>query len=163
MKPCSANKTDLFAADHYREKIDRLGDPLKGFASHIDSAALAAEVDRVAPRPGNPQGGGRLFPTETMVWMPVLKRQYNLSDEQMERQLQDRMIYECFCGLTQVANISDRIMIWTFESGMVEAGAKAIFDGVSAQLLRHGYLARGGQAIDATLALAPKQQIIKEE
>ena len=48
--------------------------------------ALAAEVDRVAPRPGNTQGGRPAFPTETMVRILILKRLYNLSDEQMEYQ-----------------------------------------------------------------------------
>ena len=52
--------------------------------AHIDFAALAAEVDRVAPRPVSPQGGRPPFPTEIMVRILVLKRLYNLSDEQME-------------------------------------------------------------------------------
>jgi hypothetical protein len=55
MKPCSAIKTDLFADDHHRKKIDSLGDPLAEIESHIDFAALAAEVDRVAPRPVSAQ------------------------------------------------------------------------------------------------------------
>lgn len=38
-----------------------------------------------------------------------------------------------------------------------------LFDGVSAQLLRHGYRARGGQIIDATLVPAPKQHFTQED
>ena len=44
MKPRSAIKTDLFAFDHHRKKIDTLGDPLAEIESHIDFGALAAEV-----------------------------------------------------------------------------------------------------------------------
>ena len=55
MKPLSVIKTDLFAFDHHRKKIDTLGDPLSEIESHIDFAALAAETDRVAPRPGSPR------------------------------------------------------------------------------------------------------------
>lgn len=163
MKPRSAIKTDLFAAEHHREKIDRLGDPLTEIESHLDFGALAAEVDRVVPRPVSVQGGRPPFPTETMVRILVLKRLYNLSDEQMEYQLLDRMSYQRFCGLTQATNIPDRTTIWTFENRIGEAGAKAIFDGVSAQLLKHGYLARGGQIIDATLVPAPRQHFTKED
>ena len=47
--------------------------------------------------------------------------------------------------------------MWTFENRIGEAGAKALFDGVSAQLLKKGFIARGGQIIDATLVPAPKQ------
>ncbi len=42
-------------------------------------------------------------------------------------------------------------------TGVGEAGAKVLFDGVSAQLLKKGFIARGGQIIDATLVPAPKQ------
>ncbi|HCG39239.1 MAG TPA: IS5/IS1182 family transposase, partial [Pseudomonas sp.] len=50
MKKRTAIKTDLFADEHHRKKIDTLGDPLAEIESYIDFAALAAEVDRVAPR-----------------------------------------------------------------------------------------------------------------
>ena len=113
MKRRSAIQTDLFAADRRKEKIDRLGDPLMDIGEHIDFAALAAEVDRIAPRPVSPQGGRPPFPTETMVRILVLKRLYNLSDEQMEYQLLDRMSYQRFCGLADSANVPDRTTIWT--------------------------------------------------
>lgn len=54
----SAIKTDLFAADKRREKLDALGDPLVFLERHMDFAQLAAEVDRVAPRPVSDNGGG---------------------------------------------------------------------------------------------------------
>jgi IS5 family transposase len=157
MKRRSAIKTDLFADTHHREKIDKLGDPLSEIASCIDFTVLAAEVDRIAPRPASPQGGRPPFPTETMVRILVLKRLYNLSDEQMEYQLLDRMSYKRFCDLSLATNIPDRTTVWTFENRIGEAGAQAIFDGVSAQLLKKGFIARGGQIIDATLVPVPKQ------
>ncbi len=46
MKPRNAINNDLFAADHWREKIDRLGHPLVEIGTHIDFVALAADVDR---------------------------------------------------------------------------------------------------------------------
>jgi len=155
----SAIKHDLFAAEHHRQKIDNLGDPLVNIQKHIHFGALAAAVDRVAPRPGNAKGGRPAFPTETMVRILILKRLYNLSDEQMEYQLLDRMSYQRFCGLYQVANIPDRTTIWTFENRIGEVGARELLDGVSDQLLRQGFIARGGQIIDATLVAAPRQHI----
>lgn len=159
----TAIKTDLFADEHHRKKIDTLGDPLTEIESYIDFAALAAEVDRVAPRPVSPQGGRPPYPTETMVRILVLKRLYNLSDEQMEYQLLDRMSYKRFCGLASATNIPDRTTVWTFENRIGEAGAKVLFDGVSTQLLKRGFIARGGQIIDATLVPAPKQRNSRDE
>ena len=129
MKPRTAIKTDLFAGETHRRKIDSLGDPLAEIELCIDFAALAAEVDRIAPRPVSPQGGRPPYPTATMVRILVLKRLYNLSDGQMEYQLLDRMSYQRFCGLSQAANLPDRTTVWVFENRIGEAGAQALFDG----------------------------------
>lgn len=158
MKKRTAIKTDLFADEHHRKKIDTLGDPLVEIESYIDFSALAADVDRVAPRPVSPQGGRPPYPTETMVRILVLKRLYNLSDEQVEYQLLDRMSDKRFCGLANATHIPDRTTVWTFENRIGEAGAKVVFDGVSAQRLKRGFIARGGQIIDATRVPAPKQR-----
>lgn len=159
----SALKHDLFAHQAHETKIESLGDPLQRINTHIDFSELAAQVDRVAPRPQSAQGGRPPYPTETMVRILVLKRLYNLSDEQMEFQLLDRMSYQKFCGLRDVSNIPDRTTIWTFENRIGSTGAQALFEGVTAQLLRQGFIARGGQIIDATLVPAPKQHLKKEE
>ena len=129
MKKRTAIKTDLFADERHRKKIDALGDPLAEVESCVDFGALAAEVDRVAPRAVSPQGGRPPYPTETMVRILVLKRLYNLSDEQMEYQLLDRMSYKRFCGLANATSIPDRTTVWTFENRIGKAGAKVSFDG----------------------------------
>ena len=128
MKPRSAIKTDLFADEHHRKKIDSLGDPRAESESHIDFAAPAADVDRVAPRPASARGGRPPYPTETMVRILGLKRRYTLSDEQMEYPLLDRMSYKRFCGLAPATNIPDRTTAWTFENRIGEAGAKALIE-----------------------------------
>jgi len=163
MKQRSAIKRDLFADEYHKRKIDSLGDPLAEIELHVDFAALAAEVDLIAPRLISPEGGRPPYPTETMVRVLVLKRLYNLSDEQVEYQLLDRMSYKRFCGLANALNIPDRTTVWGFENRIGAAGAKALFDGVTAQLLKKGFIARGGQIIDATLVPAPKQHNSKEE
>ncbi len=53
--------------------------------------------------------------------------------------------------------------LWEFENRIGEAGAKAIFDGVTAQLLQKGFLVRGGQIIDATLVPAPRQHFTRDD
>jgi hypothetical protein len=97
MKPHSAIKTDLFADEHHRQKIDALEDPLSEIDSHIDFSALAAEIDRIAPRPVNPPGRRPPYPTETMVRILVLKRLYNLSDDQRDCPPPDPNKDKCDC------------------------------------------------------------------
>jgi len=87
MKPRSAIKSDLFAAESRALKIDSLGDPLVKTSEVVDFPALANEVDRVAPQVVSAKCVRPPFPTETMVRIMVLKRLHNLSDEQVEFQL----------------------------------------------------------------------------
>jgi hypothetical protein len=54
---------------------------------HVDFAALAAAIDRAAPRPGRARGGRPPFPTEMMVRTLLLQQLYNLSDEWIDARL----------------------------------------------------------------------------
>ena len=47
--------------------MDKIRDALGKLAEHVDFAALAAEIDEAAPRPGRVRGGRPPFPTELMV------------------------------------------------------------------------------------------------
>lgn len=98
-----------------------------------------------------------------MVRILVVKRLHNLSDEQVEFQLLDRMSFQRFCGLSHSASIPDRTTVWTFENRIGEKAAQAVFEGVQWQLERRGYLARCGQIVDATIVPSPKQHFTREE
>ena len=161
--PRSALKFDLFADASRKRKIDEGGDPLQVIAQHINFSELATLVDAFIERGDGRKGGRPAYPTEVMVRVLVLKRLYNLSDEQMEYQLLDRMSYQRFCLLHHSMNVPDRNTIWRFGERIGVDGATALLQGVDAQLHRHGYIARGGQAIDATLVPAPRQRISKDE
>lgn len=47
----------LFADQEREAKLDSLGDPLALLDKHVDFTALAAEIDRWAPRPNRAKGG----------------------------------------------------------------------------------------------------------
>lgn len=161
--PRSALKFDLFAEASRQHKRDEVGDPLQVIARHIDFGALAGLVDALIERGDGRRGGRPAYPTEVMERILVLKRLYNLSDEQMEYQLLDRASYQRFCLLQDAMNVPDRNTIWRFDERLGVDGATVLFQGVDAQLHRHGYMARGGQAIDATLVPAPRQRLDRQE
>ena len=159
----SAIKFDLFAEAARKHKIERLGDPLQVIARHIDFAHLTQVIDGLLPRGDASKGGRPPYPSEVMVRILILKYLYNLSDEQMEYQLLDRMSYQRFCLLTDSANIPDRNTIWHYQQRLGIDGVTALFQAVDNQLLQHGYMARCGQIIDATLVPAPTQHFTKQD
>jgi len=157
-------KTSLFADQEREAKLNKLGDALRVMEKHVDFAALAAAVDRAAPRPSRERGGRPPFPTELMVRVLLIQQLFNLSDEQMEFQLLDRLSFQRFVGLRSSSQIPDRTTIWAFKERLIQAGAsESIFDAVNRQLSMQGYMARGGQMIDASIVQTPKQSINKEE
>jgi len=74
-------KPNLFAAQEREAKLSKLGDSLELLERHVDFSALAAAVDRAAPRPGRERGGRPPFPTEVMVRILLIQQLFNLSDE----------------------------------------------------------------------------------
>jgi len=157
-------KESLFAAEEGEAKLDKLGDILQVLEKHVDFKVLTQAIDQAAPRPSQEKGGRPPFPTEIMVRVIVLQQLYNLSDEQMEYQLLDRLSFQRFVGLRHSSQIPDRTTLWTFKERLIKADAsETLFDAVNRELDKHGYIARCGQIIDATLVPAPRQQIDKGE
>lgn len=157
-------RTSLFAEQERETKLDKIGDACAKLSAHVDFAALAAQIDEAAPRPGRERGGRPPFPTELMVRVLVIQQLYNLSDEQMEFQLLDRLSFQRFVGLRQSSHAPDRTTLWAFKERLIKAGAtEKIFEAVNRQLDRQGYIARGGQMIDASIVVAPKQKLTRDE
>jgi IS5 family transposase len=94
----------------------------------------------------------------------MLQQLYNLSDEQMEFQLLDRMGFQRFGGLRHRSRIPDRTTLWAFRERLMAAGAsETLCDAANRALAKHGYIARGGQIIDASLVPVPRQRIGTDE
>lgn len=151
--------SSLFAAEEREAKLSKLGDPLEDLNRHVDFAVLAAAVDRALPRPHRYFGGRPPYPTELMVRLLVIQQLFNLSDEQLEYQVLDRSSFQRFLGIRDSGKVPDRNTVWSFRERLVQAGLGAVvFEEVNRQLQAHGYLARCGQIIDATLVPVPIQR-----
>src|SRR2546423_6166616 len=87
----------------------------------------------------------------------VLQALYNLSDDQVEYQLRDRLSFMRFLGLELEDTVPDAKTLWLYGEALGKAGAvEELFDGL---LKDKGYLAMGGQIIDATMCQRPSNTI----
>lgn len=94
----------------------------------------------------------------------VLKRLYSLSDEQLEYQLEDRRSFQRFVRLKASERAPDAKTFWDFENQLSELKLiDPLFDTFSQQLQAAGYLARGGQMMDASIVQVPIQHNRREE
>jgi len=87
----------------------------------------------------------------------VLQALYNLSDEQTEYQIRDRLSFMRFLGLDLAQRIPDAKTIWLFRETLAQAKVvEALFTQFETYLAEHGLQPRGGQLIDASLVPVPK-------
>ena len=88
----------------------------------------------------------------------VLQQLFNLSDEEIEFQVNDRLSFEKFIGLGVMNDIPDATTVAFFRERLRKADVIDEFFEKFKEFLRdQGLEARGGQIIDATLVPLPKQ------
>src|SRR5471032_2109539 len=154
MKP----RISLFAEHEREDRRTKIGDPLVGLTKHVDFEALAAGIDGAAPRPSRAKCGRPPYPTVLMVKILVLQQLYNLADDALEYQLLDRRSFLQFLDLTESSSIPDAKTICLFRDRLAQAGAgMLVFEQVQQQLQQHGYMARCGQIVYASLVQEPVQ------
>jgi IS5 family transposase len=94
----------------------------------------------------------------------VLQALYTLSDDQTEYQLKDRLSFLRFVGLALEDRVPDAKTLWLFREQLTRAGAiERLFARFDAGLRDAGYLAMGGQIIDATVIQARRPRLTKSE
>ena len=76
----------------------------------------------------------------------------------------DRLSFQRFLGLRRSSQVPDRTTFWTFRERLTTMkGGDTLFEAVNRQLARHGYIARGGQMVDASLVPVPQQHVTEQE
>jgi IS5 family transposase len=94
----------------------------------------------------------------------LLQAMHALSDEQAEYLIKDRLSFMRFLGLGLADPVPDANTIWAFREALKRAGAVAgLFTRFDATLREAGYLAMGGQIVDASIVAAPKQRNTEAE
>jgi transposase, IS5 family len=94
----------------------------------------------------------------------VLQTLYTLSDDQTEYQIRDRLSFMRFVGLALHEPVPDAKTIWLYREHLTKAGAlKRAFDRFDAMLRERGYLAMGGQIVDASVIEARRPRLSAED
>jgi transposase, IS5 family len=96
--------------------------------------------------------------------MVILQQLYNISDEGLEYQVNDRISFMEFLGIGIEDKVPDATSVWLFKECLQKQGlVEELFEEFGGYLQEQGYQAKGGQIIDATLVPVPKQHNSKKE
>jgi IS5 family transposase len=94
----------------------------------------------------------------------VLQTLYTLSDDQTEYQLNDRLSFMRFVGLALHDPVPDAKTIWLYREQLARVGAaEKLFARFDALLRAKGWLAMGGQIVDATVIEARRPRLTQAE
>jgi IS5 family transposase len=94
----------------------------------------------------------------------ILQRYYNLSDEQTEYQINDRMSFMRFLDLTIADDIPDSRTIWKFTEQITDLElTEPLFKRFEEELVKLNLIVNEGKIIDASFVEAPRQRNSKEE
>jgi IS5 family transposase len=116
-----------------------------------------------ARKPKGP-GGRPNYDRRMMLKIMVIKHLYNIPDGQMEQRLLGDLFYRVFLGLTFADATPDEKTIWHFQNELSEAGVILdLFAAFDEQLQEHGFIAKEGSIVDATIVPVPVQHLTKEE
>ena len=147
--------------------LDAKCDPLVGIDAAVPWEEFRPTLERVwrKPEAGRKSRVGRKpMDAVLMFKMLVLSALYNLSDDQIEYQVRDRLSFMRFLGLGLEDRVPDAKTVWLYREGLAQAGlVEKLFTQFDGYLARQGYIARGGQILDASIVAVPKNHNTREE
>ena len=139
--------------------LNQAGDPLVTLDQQIDLAPLVAVADRVWRNPQKAGTGRPPWPSAIMFRALLLKRLYNISDDQLEYQLRDRLSFMRFVGLEFGGAVPDSRTLWEYGEALAQADtARKLFETFTQQLEQRGLILHEGKLLDATFVPVPIQR-----
>ena len=152
----------FFDHDKRLAALSEKGDPLEAINAVVPWEIFRGSIEAAVLTPASERksnAGRKPLDAVLKFKMLVLQSLYNLSDEQVEYQVRDRLSFARFLGLRLEDTVPDATSLWLFREALAKAGLiETLFAQFEQTLATNGYIARGGQIIDATIVAVPKQR-----
>lgn len=157
---------DFGEKDRY-VRLDDKKDPLVKLDAIIPWELFRLRLRAVWREPGRQRksnAGRKPWDEIVMFKTIILCALYNLSDEQVEYQILDRLSFTRFLGLELKDRVPDARTVWLYRNKLARAGViEELFADFDGYLNKRGYKAMGGQIIDASIVSVPKQRNTRDE
>jgi len=153
-------------SDRYAS-LDAKKDPLVEINAVVPWEEFRPLLEPVWRKPENERksnAGRKPMDAVLMFKTLVLGALYNLSDDQVEYQVRDRLSFMRFLGLGLGDRVPDAKTVWLYREALAQAGkVDDLFKLFDLHLARQGYIARGGQILDASIVPVPRNHNTREE
>jgi IS5 family transposase len=155
----------LFDSQTHSDKLSQLGNPLERLSKAVDFEMFRPKLEeKLLKHDRKNNAGAKPYDVLLMFKIMLLQRYYNLSDEQAEYQIVDRMSFKNFLGFSSGDKVPDARTIWLFKENLTQKGVvEDLFEQFSGYLDSLGLFVNQGQMIDASFVEVPRQRNTKEE
>jgi transposase, IS5 family len=159
-----ATKNGFFDWQFRTERLQDAGDPLVRLEEIIDWEMFRPLLEQVRPPQQEGKAGRPPYDAVLMFKITILKSLYNLSYDQAEYQILDRVSFMRFLGFSLGDRVPDAKTIWLFEKALAEAKLdRRLFDLFEKHVSANGFTAKKGQIVDASFVQVPRQRNSREE
>ena len=149
----------LFDYEFQLEKINQHKPPLQKLDKVIHWNIFRKPIEEALYVEPKAPGGRPPYDKVLMFKIIILQKYYNLSDEQTEFQIKDRLSFMQFLGLQIGDHVPDEKTIWLFKEQLKEKKlSKTLFELFTSQLISNGIVAREGSMVDASFVDVPRQR-----
>jgi len=161
----------FFDVENQLDKIYQINDFLPKLNTLVDWEIFRESLARVREKERKSNAGRPPFDVVLMFKVLVLKSMYNLSDDQTELQIRDRISFRDFLGLTFAdfvppaqQHVPDAKTIWAFAEQLKTLELEQpLFDRFGEELDKQGFQAKSGLIVDGTFVEVPRQRNTRDE
>lgn len=108
-------------------------------------------------------GGAPHRNLQTKVKMLFLQHLYNLSDPELEDQVNDRLSFQHFAGIDYSTTVPDFTTIWRFKESLIQEGLMdKLFNLILSFIESKGLLLKKGTCVDASIVQSTTKPLSKE-
>ena len=165
-------QNSFFDEENRLTKLTQKKDPLLKLSAMIEWGKFRSIIERAMKKETRGNGGRPAYDYIMMFKVLILRKRsrmrlqrlYNVSDEQMEFQINDRLTFMRFLGLSLGEKVPDQNTIWLFRENLINKGViEKLFNKFDSYIQTEGYLIKEGSIIDATIVEAPRQRNSRQE
>lgn len=153
------NFPGLFDYENRMEKLAQTVSGLDRLNRLMDWEMFRSVLEEIVKKESKGPGGRPRRDVVLMFKVLVLQRLYNLSDEQTEYQINDRLSFQKFLGLTLSDPVPDQNTIWLFREEIGRnGGVEKLFSRFDQHLSERGIMGKEGSIVDASFVEVPRQR-----
>jgi len=154
----------LFDEELRLSKLSKQNDPLLKLDKFIDWEIFRSILEIALKKDSKNKGGRKPYDYILLFKMLILQRYYNLSDDQIEFQVLDRLTFMRFLGITMADDVPDSKTVWNFRETLTDNRLiEKLFDIFTQSLNKQGLIANEGRIVDASFVEVPRQRNTKSE